>query len=132
MASPMRLDPALVAAAEKEGTLQKRSAPKQIEYWAELGRAMGRVINLADVFAVLQGLKKVKLEPVTSVSVSSDDVFKDIEKRREAGELSKTVTSSAVYFEASPNYPGLLDRVDTAIGERQTGYFRNGKFKVQT
>ncbi len=36
--SPMRLDSALVAAAKREGSLKKRSAPKQIEFWAKIGK----------------------------------------------------------------------------------------------
>lgn len=131
MASPMRLDPKLVAAAEKEGILQKRTVPKQIEFWAELGRIAARVINPADVFMVLQGLKKLRLEAVEATSVDPDEVFGDIEKRRDSGHLGKTVTSSAIYYEASQSHPGMLDRVNTSTGERQTGQFLDGQFKAQ-
>ena len=41
--SPVRLNPNLITAAEREGMVQKRSTPKQIEYWADLGRAVERV-----------------------------------------------------------------------------------------
>ena len=64
MASPLRLSTALVEAAEKEGALEKRSAPKQIEFWAELGKAVDGVIDAADVVAVIQGLRKMKVKPV--------------------------------------------------------------------
>jgi len=36
-----------------------------------------------------------------------------------------------VYFEASQKIPGLIDRVNSATGKRQTGQFHNGEFKVQ-
>ena len=36
MTSPIRLNPILLGAAEREAAIQKRSVPKQIEYWAEL------------------------------------------------------------------------------------------------
>jgi hypothetical protein len=131
MASPLRLSAALVEAAEKEGAVQKRSAPKQIEFWAELGKAVDGVIDSADVVAVIQGLRKIKVEPVTSMAVDSRDVFDSIETIRESGGLAEKVTSAAVYYEASLSRPGLLDRVCSRTGERQTGQFHKGVFKVQ-
>ena len=131
MASPLRLSTALVEAAEKEGALQKRSAPKQIEFWAELGKAVDGVIDSADVVAVIQGLRKIKVEPVKSMAVDSRDVFDSLETIRESGGLAEKVTSAAVYYEASLSRPGLLDRVSSRTGERQTGQFHKGVFKVQ-
>jgi hypothetical protein len=131
MASPLRLSTALVEAAEKEGAVQKRSAPKQIEFWAELGKAVDGVIDAADVVAVIQGLRKIKVEPVKSMAVDSRDVFDSLETIRESGGLAEKVTSAAVYYEASLSRPGLLDRVSSRTGERQTGQFHKGVFKVQ-
>lgn len=127
--SPIRLNPSLIAAAEREGMVQKRSTPKQIEFWADLGRAVEQVIDLSDVLAIRQGLKRLKLEHVESVTVDPDDLFNDLEERSQTGSLSDDVTESAVYFEASKGHPGLLDRVDLATGSRQTGQFRNGAFE---
>lgn len=127
--SPIRLNPSLVKAAEREGMVQKRSTPKQIEYWADLGRAVERVIDLSDVFAILQGLKRLKLENVESVAVDPDEVFDDLRNRTDTLRLSEEVTAAAVYFEASTEHPGLIDRVDSATGERRSGQFRNGKFE---
>ena len=129
--SPMRLDSALVAAAKREGSIKKRSAPKQIELWAELGKAVEHVLNYQDVFAVIQGLKKVKVESVESVAVDPVDVFNSLEDSRKKGELAEKVTSAAIYFEASQRRPGLLDRVNTVTGERQTGRFCDGEFRIQ-
>ncbi len=128
--SPMRLDSALVTAARREGSINKRSAPKQIEFWAELGKAVEQVLNYNDIFAVIQGLKKVKVESVKSVPVDPADIFSSLEDRRKSGELAEKVTSAAIYFEASRKLPGLLDRVNTVTGERQTGRFHNGELKV--
>jgi len=127
--SPIRLDPTLISAAEREALMQKRSTPKQIEFWADLGRAVERVIDLSDVFAVLQGLKRLKLEYVESAAVDSDDVFSDLQSRAEEGRLSSEVSTSDVYYEASRRQPGMIDRVELATGARQTGQFRNGKFE---
>ena len=129
MASPMRLNPVLVAAAEREAAINKRSVPKQIEFWAELGRMVERVMALNDVLAVIQGLKKIRVEPVTSVTLDPTEVFNSLEKRRKNGTISEKVTSSTMYYEASPGRPGLLDKINTATGERQTGRFQNGEFK---
>jgi hypothetical protein len=128
--SPIRLNPSLIEAAEKEALLQKRSTPKQIEFWADLGRAVERVIDLSDVFAVVQGLKKLKIEAVASVGVEPEDLFNDLDARRTNGTLASEVSSAAIYFEASRQRPGLLDRVDTATGKRLTGRFRNGRFEA--
>ena len=130
MPSPLRLSPALVEAAEKEGALQKRSAPKQIEFWAELGKAVDGVIDAADVVAVTQGLKKIKVVPVTSKAVDPRDVFDSLETLRDSGALAEEVTSAAVYYETSRSRPGLLDRVNSRTGARQTGQFHKGEFKV--
>jgi len=68
---------------------------------------------------------------VKSVAADPADVFNSLEESRKSGELAKKVTSSAVYFEASQRKPGLLDRVHSATGKRQTGRFYNGEFKIQ-
>jgi len=129
--SPIRLDSTLLEAAKREGSINKRTAPKQIEFWAELGRAVELVVDFTDVYAVIQGFKKIKVETVESMAVDPVDVFDSLEESRKSGELAKNVTSSAVYYEASQKMPGLIDRVNSATGMRQTGRFHNGEFKVQ-
>jgi hypothetical protein len=126
--SPIRLNPSLITAAEREGALQKRSTPKQIEYWADLGRVVERIVDLSDVFAVLQGLKRLRIEDVDSPTVNPDEVFTHLQQKADAGRLSDELTSAALYFEASKSRPGMLDRVDAITGRRQTGQFRNGEF----
>ncbi len=131
LSSPIRLNPTLMEAARREGSIKKRTAPKQIELWAELGKTVELVMDLTDVLAVIQGFKKIKVETVESVAVDPVDVFNLLEESRKSGELSEKVTSAAVYFEASQSKPGRIDRVNFATGERQTGRFHNGKFKIQ-
>lgn len=131
MGSPLRLNAALIEAAEREGAVQKRSVPRQIEFWAELGKAVESVVGPADVVAVIQGIKKIKVEPAASPPVDPADVFDSLESSRKKGALREKVTSASIYYETSLSRPGLLDRVNTATGERQTGLFRNGEFRVQ-
>jgi hypothetical protein len=130
MAGPMRLDAALIAAAEREATIQKRSIPKQIEFWAELGKALEHIIGMDDAIAVMQGLKKIQLEPFESSTADPNDVFNVLENSRISGRLSEQVTEATVYYEASKKHPGFLDQVEKATGKRETGRFLNGEFKV--
>lgn len=127
--SPIRLNPSLIAAAEREGRMQKRTVPKQIEFWADLGRAVEGVVDLSDLFAVRQGLKRLKLESIDSEPVDAAALFDDLRRQMDSGQLSDAVTGAAVYFEASSTHPGMLDRVDAATGNRQTGQFQNGTFE---
>lgn len=129
--SPIRIDPKLVELAKKEGIIKKRSAPKQIEYWAELGKAIESVIDLKDAHEIIQGFMKLTVESLESKAVGPKDVFNSIEKKRKSGELSEIVTTSLIYFEASKTKPGFLDRVNLITGKRQTGKFHNGKFETQ-
>lgn len=130
MASPMRLASALIAAAEKEAAIQKRSVPKQIEFWAELGQAVEQTIGFDDVIAITQGLKRIELKPLVSATADPDDVFDNLEARRTSGTLSEKVTSAAFSYAASKRRPGFLDRVNNLSGKRETGRFQNGEFTV--
>lgn len=128
MASPMRLDAALIAAAEREAAIQKRSIPKQIEFWAELGKALEHVIGMEDVIAITQGLKKIDIEPLDSLTADPEDVFNHLEEMRRSGTLSEQVTGASVYYESSKSRLGFLDRVNTLTKKRETGRFLNGEF----
>lgn len=128
MKNPLRLDSALIISAQIEGALKKRSVPNQIEYWAELGKAVERILDLSDVYAITQGLKKITIDPVDMDAVNPEDVFNSIEKSRKSGILAEKVTKATIYYESSNSKPGLLDLVNTSTGERQTGRFVNGQF----
>lgn len=130
MAGPLRLNNDLIVTAEKEAALQKRSVPRQIEYWAELGRAVESVLDPADVHAIKQGLKFIKVVTGDSSTLDSSKIFNTLEKDRKKGNLSEKVTSSSIYYEASEKRPGLIDRVDNITGRRETGRFINGEFKI--
>ena len=126
----LRLDSVLVEEAGREAMVENRSKAKQIEHWARLGKAISSKLSLADAFTVAQGIKKIKLEPVQSIIIDSDDIFNDLENDRKKGVLAQKVTSARVYYEASQSRFGFLDRIDSATGKRQTGKFDNGRFKA--
>ena len=92
----VRIDKDLALQAEREARIQNRSNAKQIEYWAKIGKAISSKLSIADVFAVSQGIKTIKLEvtsSVQSIPVNSDDIFNDLENDRTKGHLAKNVTS---------------------------------------
>jgi len=129
----VRIDKNLALQAEREARIQNRSNAKQIEYWAKIGKAISSKLSIADVFAVSQGIKTIKLEvtpSVQSIPVNSDDVFNDLENDRAKGLLAKNVTSARIYYEASVEHPGYLDRVNSVTKKRKTGTFENGEFKA--
>ena len=129
----VRIDKDLALQAEREARIQNRSNAKQIEYWAKIGKAISSKLSIADVFAVSQGIKTIKLEvtpAVQSIPVNSDDIFNDLENDRAKGLLAKNVTSARIYYEASVEHPGYLDRVNSVTKKRQTGTFENGEFKT--
>ena len=125
----IRLNSDLIFQAQSAAAVQRRSIPNQLEYWATLGRIISAVIGIEDAFAILQGLKKIRVEPTQTISVDSDTVFNNLEADRAKGFVDKPITSAPFYFEASQKMPGLLDRVNSLTGERKTGKFANGKFR---
>jgi hypothetical protein len=129
----LRIDQDLALQAEREAGIQNRSKTKQLEYWAKLGKAVSSKLSITDAFAVSQGIKTIKLEvapPVQSIPIDSDAIFNDLENDRTKGLLAKNVTSAKIYYEASVEHPGYLDRVNSITKKRQTGSFENGVFQV--
>lgn len=126
----IRLNAELINQAQSAANVQRRSIPNQVEYWATLGRIVSSVIGIEDALAILQGLKKLRVEPPQTISIESDTVFNKLEADRANGFVDKPVTSAPFYFEASQKTPGFLDRVNSLTGERKTGKFENGEFKA--
>ncbi|MDH5181995.1 MAG: hypothetical protein OEZ39_13595 [Gammaproteobacteria bacterium] len=119
----LRLNEKLVLEAEVEGRLFKRSAPKQIEFWAELGKTIAQRISSHDVIALLQGIAEVKVETISAGPLDPDEVFSRIEAQRTTPHVSR----GGVVYEASRTHPGMLDRIQPD-GSRDTGHFHNGLF----
>lgn len=127
MSTAIRLDDQLIQAAEAEGAVHKRTPPKQIEYWAEIGKAVSRCVPSGDLLALMQGIAQVNISLPESVSVVPGSIFEQLENDRQQGTLSQKIKKTAYCYETSQTRPGLLDRVE-ADGSRQTGHFRNGEF----
>ena len=127
--SAIRLDPLLIQDAEIEANIHKRTTPKQIEYWADIGRKVSDLINPTDLLAISQGLAHIELKTTESYAINPDEIFSRVEEERASGYLSNHVTRSTISYQASQTQPGLLDRIN-ADGSREAGHFKNGKFVV--
>ena len=126
--SALRLNPDLVHEAEMEALLHKRTPPKQIEYWAEIGKKISEMISLEELMAVAQGLAQLEVKQNISYPVDADAVFARVEEERASGYLAGQVTGAKVSYETDPNTPGVLIRIN-ADGSRDHGHFKNGVFR---
>ena len=125
--SPMRLEQGLVRAATLSSGLYKRSIAEQVEYWADIGRRVEKVIDPDTLLAIQAGLATVQVVPKDDVAVDADQLFARMEDDRRSGELAASVSSGALRYQASLAHPGMLERID-ADGERTLGQFQQGQF----
>ncbi|MGB3619979.1 hypothetical protein FT643_02670 [Ketobacter sp. MCCC 1A13808] len=128
-ASPVRLESNLMNAATEASSAQHRSAAEQIEYWADIGRKVAKIIDPDTLLAINAGLIRIKLEETTPVTASPDDVFATLGSARESGALSDAIASGSIRYQASAAHPGMLEQVHPD-GEVLIGQFCDGEFQV--
>src|SRR5690606_41967593 len=92
MATAIRIDDKLVREASAEAQLQRRSTPKQMEYWAEIGRIVAGEVSAEDLISIAQGNRRVRVEPLAPEPASSDDLSGAVEAARESAELAPAIT----------------------------------------
>ncbi len=127
MSTPLRVNDGLFQAAEAEGSLMNRSAAKQVEFWAELGKRVAHSITPSDMLALMQGIAEVQVEVAAPERVDPVQVFAAAEQASSSGNLGQQITQGRLYYEASQLQSGLLEQV-MPNGERQSGQFKNGVF----
>lgn len=125
--SPIRLEKNLMTAAQSAGIMHKRTASEQIEYWADLGKSVSKFINPETLIAFKSGLAKLTVEKIKADVIDPDDIFQKLNRERVSGELAAKVTTTKLKYQASEQYPGLLEQVD-GEGNHTVGNFNNGKF----
>jgi len=125
--NPLRLDRELVRAAAAVASRHKRSVPRQIEYWAELGRAIEAQVDPTALIALQEGLARLVVEMTPADPVRASDVFADLERARDAGSLPGRVSESTVRYQASAAAPGYLEQI-RPDGAKIVGRFRAGRF----
>ena len=118
MNHPVKLSEALVLDARLTGEAVQRSIAGQVEFWANLGRA---------IEPLLQGTMALALSRTGAVRPLSKclDSINSADGRRR---LAKALAAQPYpHYEPAPGSPGLLVRTE-ANGRRTIGRFVNRKF----
>jgi len=127
-ASPIRLEKSLMSTAKVSASLNKRSVAEQIEYWAEIGRSVDKVIDPETIIKIKSGLSKLNIDDTQDAPVDADLVFAELESDRNSGELTNVIIKSTYRYQASETHHGFLDQID-ALGKVVCGHFVNGLFE---
>ena len=120
MGQPVKLSDELVLDARLTSKLSERSIAGQIEYWAQLGRAIEPLLEGAQALALRRA------GDVKPLSQCLDSVDTDQGRRRVAEHLQ---SQPFPHYEPAPEAPGLLVRIE-ADGTRTVGRFVNRQFKA--
>lgn len=125
--SPVRLDAKLMAEAAQSGLLNHRSAAETVEYWANLGKRISRMIDPEQLLKVQAGALEIDLKETHTQPVDPEDIFTNIELRRQSGGLNKFVSRDKPVYQVCKTHPGKLEQImpDGAIN---IGQFKNGRF----
>ncbi len=124
--SPVRLQDDLMKSAKLAGELFHRSAAEQVEYWADIGRSVSRMIDPEKLISIRSGLSRINVEPIYAKPVHSEDVFRHLEIKRKDGTLVQQVTNNSFKYQVSFSHPGYLERIEN--GTITIGQFKNGEF----
>ena len=119
MSQPVKLSDELVLDARLTSEIAERSIAGQIEYWAQLGRA---------IEPILQGDQALALRRAGAVKPLSEclqSVDPDEGRRRVADHLQ---TRPFPHYEPASDKQGMLVRI-LADGTRTVGRFVNRRFK---
>lgn len=120
MSQPVKLSDELVLDARLTGEVAERSIAGQIEFWAQLGRAVEPLLEGGLALALRRaGTARPLSECVAEVGT-------DVGRRRVAEFLQ---SQPFPHFEAWPNKPGLLVKIDED-GTRTIGRFVGREFRA--
>ena len=120
MSQPVKLSDELILDARLTGDLLERSIAGQIEFWAQLGRAIEPLLGGAKVLAIRKAGKPVPASSLVASVDSSDG------RRRVIDYLE---SQPFPHFEPAQGRPGLLVRAD-ADGTRTIGRFVGRRFQM--
>jgi hypothetical protein len=119
MSQPVKLSDVLVLDARLTGELAERSIAGQIEYWANLGRAIEPLLQGTQALALC---KKASARPLSECLETVDTPEGKARVRR------YLEAQPYPHYEPAREAPGLLVRTD-ADGTRTIGRFVNRKFQ---
>jgi hypothetical protein len=120
MSQPVKLSDDLILDARLTGKIVHRSIAGQIEFWAQLGRAIEPLLDGLHVVALQ---KAGKTKPLSSCL---DSVDSPSGRRRVIEHLK---SRPFPHYEPDPKKPGALLRIN-ADGTRTVGRFINREFKA--
>ncbi len=120
MSQPVRISDELILDARLAAEIAGRSIAGQIEFWAQLGRAIEPLLEGSRALALRRAGGAV---PLSECLASVDS---DAGRRRIAEYLE---SRPFPHYEPAPGSPGLLVRVD-ADGARARGRFVGREFQV--
>ena len=120
MSQPVKLSDELVLDARLTSKLSERSIAGQIEYWAQLGRAIEPLLEGAQVLALRRA---GAVQPLSACLASVDTP----EGRERVAEYLQN--QPFPHYEPSPDAPGMLIRIE-ADGTRTRGRFVNRRFEA--
>lgn len=120
MSQPVKLSDELVLDARLTSELAQRSISGQIEYWAQLGRAVEPLLEGSQALALRRA---GAVKPLSECLGSVDSP----EGRRRVGEYLQS--RPFPHYEPAPDAPGMLVRIE-ADGSRTVGRFVNRQFKA--
>jgi hypothetical protein len=118
MSQPVKLSDNLVLDARVTAEIAERSIAGQIEFWAQLGRAIEPILEGAQALALR---KAGAVKPLSACLESVDSA----EGRRRVAEYLDT--QPFPHYEPAPDAPGMLVRIE-ADGSRTIGRFVHRKF----
>ena len=119
MSQPVKLSDVLVLDARLTGEIAERSIAGQIEYWANLGRAIEPLLQGAQALALC---KQAATRPLSECleSVDTPTGQKRLDQYLNALPFP--------HYEPASNKPGFLVRIDEN-GKRTIGRFINREFR---
>lgn len=120
MSTPVKLSDELVLDARLTAEIAERSIAGQIEFWAQLGRAIEPLLEGAQVLA----LRRAGAAAPLSACLQSVD---SPEGRRRVADYLKS--RPFPHYEPAPDAPGMLVRIE-ADGTRTLGRFVHRRFEA--
>jgi ParD-like antitoxin of type II bacterial toxin-antitoxin system len=120
MSQPVKLTDELVLDARLTAEVSQRSIAGQIEFWAQLGRAIEPLLSGAQSLALHRA---GRAQPLSTMLESVDT---DAGRTRVADYVAELPFP---HYETAPDAPGMLVRVDED-GTRTIGRFVNREFRA--
>ncbi len=120
MSQPVKLSDDLVLDARLTAKVAERSIAGQIEFWAQLGRAIEPLLN---------GVQSLALRQAGSAKPVSE-LLATVDSPQGQQRVAEYLESQPFpHYEPSPGMPGMLVRIE-ADGKRSVGRFVNRQFVV--